>query len=123
MLRRYLQSLFALELLAATWLSLVPVTVVPATLQFWDKAQHGLMFLVLSSTGCWAYRGRWRSVGIGLLLYGGLIEVLQATLTATRYGDLQDWLADGMGISLGVFIFKGTNWLVSQSSLSSTHRS
>ena len=123
MFQRYLQALFALELLAATWLFLVPSTSVPSTLQFWDKAQHGLMFLVLSSTGCWAYRGRWRSVGIGLLLYGGLIEVLQATLTATRYGDMQDGFADAAGIILGIVIVKSTSWLIQRSTSRSTHRS
>ena len=39
-------------------------------------------------------------VYIGLLMYGGGIEVLQR-LTGWRSGDLVDWLADGIGILLG----------------------
>lgn len=93
--------LFGTELITLTILSLMPATSVPSGLQFWDKAQHGLMFLVLAVTGCIAFEKIGWLVCSGLILYGGLLELLQATLTATRSGDVLDWLADGAGMVIG----------------------
>jgi VanZ family protein len=44
-------------------------------------------------------------VCLGLSLYGGLMEVLQSTLTTTRRGDALDWLADTLGIVLGLVVY------------------
>jgi VanZ family protein len=44
-------------------------------------------------------------VSTGLLAHGAAIEIMQATLTTTRYGDVFDWLADGIGILAGIAFY------------------
>lgn len=99
---RYLPHLFLLTLVLATILALIPAPSVPQAVQFWDKAQHTLAYAVLAVTGCAAFPSRARLVAAGLLLHGALIEVLQATLTTTRFGDVADLFADTLGILAGV---------------------
>ena len=41
-----------------------------------------------------------------LLLYGLLLEVLQSLVFVERSADFLDWLADIIGVFLGVWIFK-----------------
>ena len=99
---RYLPHLFFVALVLATILALIPAPSVPQSVQFWDKAQHALAYAVLAVTGCAAFPSRARLVALGLLVHGALIEVLQATLTTTRFGDVADWFADTLGILAGV---------------------
>lgn len=39
-----------------------------------------------------------------VLLYGGLTEVMQSTLTTNRFGNFGDFIADGIGAILGTVI-------------------
>ena len=89
--------------LAATtlWMSLVPVDQIPSAFNFWDKAQHTLGFIALTGMGLLAYPSRPRTLVIGLMLFGAGIECAQA-LSGWRQGDWQDWVADAVGIALGV---------------------
>lgn len=66
---------------------------------WWDKAQHALAFLLLGGLGFWAYPDFVFRVLAGLLLYGGVIELVQGAL-AWRTGDLQDWGGDVVGLCL-----------------------
>jgi len=102
---RYLPALFFLALASVTVLALIPGPSVPSVIQFWDKAQHALAFGVLVIIGCCAFPPRIRLVFVGLLAHGALIEILQATLTTTRTGDVLDWFADGVGILVGVSVY------------------
>jgi VanZ family protein len=77
---------------------LPPAPYLPATP--WDKANHVLAFAVLMLLGCGSYRDRTTAVLLGLLAYGGAIELLQA-LTPYRTGDVTDLLADATGLLLG----------------------
>ncbi len=104
-LLRYMPQVFFAGLALVTVLSLIPATSVPKTFQFWDKAQHALSYLALSVTGCLAFRQRIAAVAVGLLAHGAIIEILQGTLPAGRFGDVQDWLADAIGIFAGVLSF------------------
>ena len=103
---RYMPPLFFTGLALVTILSLIPGTSVPEAFQFWDKAQHALGYVALSVTGCFAFPRRVMPVVIGLLAHGAAIEVLQDTLTATRFGDVFDWFADGTGILAGVVFYR-----------------
>ena len=49
--------------------------------------------------GLWAFAS-YRWVIVGLILFGGLMEVLQGLLTVTRQPSTLDWLADIVGILL-----------------------
>jgi VanZ family protein len=86
-------------MVAAMVLALMPQTsYLPTT--GWDKSNHLMAFAVLALLGCLAYPGRKMAVLLGLLAYGGLIEVLQS-FTPDRFAEWGDWLADALGLLLG----------------------
>lgn len=66
----------------------------------WDKSNHFLGFAVLAVLGHAAYPRRSTALIIGLLLYGGLIEMLQS-FTPHRLAEWADWLADAIGVAVG----------------------
>ncbi len=66
----------------------------------WDKSNHVLAFSVLAILGCRTYPSHLAAVMAGLLLYGGLIEVLQS-FTPYRVAEWGDIIADGLGLFLG----------------------
>ena len=80
-------------------LSLVPPSPsLPST--GWDKSNHLLGFVVLAMLGHAGWpRRRWTML-LGLLAYGGLIEVLQS-FTSARFAEFGDLIADGLGLLLG----------------------
>ncbi len=104
-LQRAMPFVFGFGLVLATVLLLMPSHTVPRAFDFYDKTQHGLMFTALAVAGLWAYPNFVKLVCWGLFLYGGLMEVLQSTITTTRYGDWFDWLTDGAGVCVGFGIF------------------
>ena len=87
------------------YLSLVPVQQLPQALDFWDKAQHSLGFAALAMGGLLAYPSHARRVALGLMLLGIGIELAQA-LSGWRHGDWLDWLADCVGVALGVLVIQ-----------------
>lgn len=91
---------WALALCVAV-LSLMPVAYLPPPVfSLWDKAQHALAFAALAALGLLAYPRRpWR-LAVGLLAFGGAIELAQAA-TGWRYGEWGDWLADAVGLVAG----------------------
>ena len=91
-------------IVATTYLLLIEVKPVPQT---WpkDKLQHALVFALLTYLGIKANPKYVLNVCLGLVFYGGLLEVLQSQLTQTRTGSYADWLADLVGISLGYCAF------------------
>jgi VanZ family protein len=103
---RWMPLMFFTGLALFTILSLIPSTSVPQAIQFWDKAQHALGYVALSVTGCLAFPQRLMPVFIGLLAHGATIEIMQGTLTTTRFGDVFDWLADGIGILAGIGLYR-----------------
>ena len=83
------------------FLCVIPTVYLPSGLfDWWDKAQHVLAFFCLSGLGILGYPKSITKVSLGLVMYGGLIEIIQS-LTGWRSGDLADWLADDIGILLG----------------------
>ena len=97
--------IFGFGLVLATVLLLMPSYAVPKALDFYDKAQHSLVFVTLTLAGLMTYQERLKTVCWGLCVYGGLIEVLQSTLTMTRHGDVLDWFADSVGIVVGLVLY------------------
>ncbi len=96
----YWRATLALLLAVITWLALTPKPPPEAGL-LWDKLNHFGAFASLAVAGYMGFQRRWVPVALGLLVYGGSIEVLQA-LTPTRVGDWVDLLADAIGIALGL---------------------
>lgn len=88
-------------------LALMPAAArVPST--GWDKGNHLLAFTVLAALGLRAYPAHTVAVLLGLLVFGGLIELLQS-LTPDRVAEWADWLADCLGLLLGWGIVLGWN--------------
>lgn len=69
----------------------------------WDKTNHLLAFAVLAFLGNHAWSGRTVAVLLGLLVYGGVIEVLQS-FTSDRFAEWWDLLADGVGLVFGELV-------------------
>jgi VanZ family protein len=93
------RGLLFVAMLVLLVLCLVPIPPqVPST--GWDKSNHALAFAVLAFLGNRAWPGRMVPMLLGLLAYGGLIEVLQS-FTPNRLAEWGDLLADGVGLLIG----------------------
>jgi VanZ family protein len=69
----------------------------------WDKSNHFLAFSVLAYLGCKSFSHNVLTLTSCLIVYGGMIEVLQ-TFTPTRVGEWQDLVADTLGVLTGWFL-------------------
>ena len=70
----------------------------------WDKANHALAFAtlaVVAELAFWPAHARRRRISIGLVAFGGFIELVQAQIPA-RSGDWADVAADATGIAIGL---------------------
>lgn len=97
------RATFWLATLALLVLTLVPGHYLPekGPFNFWDKAQHGLAFAVLTALGLWAWpqRALHLRLALALVALGGGIEGAQH-LTGWRHGEWADWAADALGVAL-----------------------
>lgn len=60
-----------------------------------DKLLHIVAFVVLAALGALAYPAtRLLTIFLGLALFGGLIELVQATPAINRDASFADWFAD-----------------------------
>jgi VanZ family protein len=92
------------------WLSLVPVPPpVAMPLLSWDKFQHAAAYGMLTLLAgraigsCEPGQGRcWLMAALAAILFGGLVELVQAFLTTHRSGDWHDLLADAVGSAVVV---------------------
>ncbi len=96
---RVLRWLFAATAVFVMVLSLLPLGPEAPSLG-WDKANHMAAFALLALLGCRAYPSHTGAVLVGLLAYGGLIEVLQS-FTGYRRAEWADLLADALGLAPG----------------------
>lgn len=96
---RILRALFALTAALVLILSLLPLGPEAPSLG-WDKANHMTAFALLALLGCRAYPAHVATVLVGLLAFGGLIEILQS-FTGYRSAEWGDLLADALGLPLG----------------------
>lgn len=98
-------ALFIFTALSILFLSVMPNPPVPQTgILSWDKVQHALAYASLASVAGWAFlplvsppMRAWRYALIFALGYGVLMEVLQASLTSARSGDIADIIANTVG--------------------------
>lgn len=113
---RHWQKLFLFLLLVISTLSFMPrdpdlVWDKPWYLRYLDKWEHLFAFISLGMSGFLAHRGKPLWVGLGLGLYGALIERLQPILTATRFADPMDFVADISGVMLAWILIRSERWL------------
>ena len=83
------------------WLSLTPTPPQPLTFDYSDKLEHALAYLFLMGWFAVACCGKCRIISAaGLATMGVLVEMLQG-LSAYRYFEFADMLANGSGVLLG----------------------
>jgi VanZ family protein len=100
------RALFWFACAAIGVLSLAPIAHLPPELSgWWDKLQHVAAFAALALLGCLAHPDRTPRVAIGLLGFGVLIEVAQQA-SGWRFGEVGDWLADLLGVLIGVTAYR-----------------
>jgi hypothetical protein len=84
--------------------TLLPSSHLPhMAISLWDKAEHAAAFALLYGLGHALYAQQRLKLALGLLLFGAAIELAQASV-GWRSGDWLDWLADAVGIGLGLLI-------------------
>lgn len=103
-------------LLVITVLSGYPGNHVPK-IPVWqfDKLVHTVIYFVLSVTLIYAFQKQYNQVSkriiisISIILfgifYGGFMEIMQHYIFINRSGNWYDFIANGVGAILGVFIF------------------
>ena len=95
------RAAFAVTLLVSAVVLFLPASGVPTAPAGTDKLVHLLVFAALACTGRWAGAGPIR-LGLGLLAYAGLSEVVQGTALLGRSASLADGAFDAMGIVVGL---------------------
>jgi VanZ family protein len=103
------------------WLSLTstPPTLIPGILG-WDKLQHAVAYALLSilvAQYLYIYTHITKTVfyaGCLVILYGGLMEVLQLMMQAGRLAEWWDLVADIIGALTGCVIFRQASVVISQ---------
>lgn len=104
-----LPYLFVLLLALVTYLMLIELPPKESGWPYWDKVQHAVVFVILTSVAQLAFQNwGWRSA-IGLAVYGAIIEWMQGVWTITRMPSVGDWLADVAGIAISLFVY---SWLM-----------
>jgi VanZ family protein len=104
-LNRRFWPLVTLALLAAiTALSLSPLPELPSGAQN-DKLNHFIAYASLALPVALARPRFWLAMIAGLALWSGLIEIVQPRVN--RYGEWADFVANAMGLGLGVVLAAG----------------
>jgi len=119
LVRRY--PLSSLCIVAIFYLSLFfmpPEELDLSEVAFADKWTHMVMYGGTASVMWWEHLRRHRRpswlrlllfAGVGLIVLGGVMELLQAYCTATRAGEWLDLAADTVGVVLGGLLMWGIN--------------
>ena len=98
-------SLFFILLSIASYGFLKDVSGVPSNWMPNDKVMHHLIFLGLMLLWQVSYPGKLLLGVLSLVVYGGAVEIAQATFT-NRMGDWWDWAADNSGIFLAIILWR-----------------
>ena len=97
---------FAVVVLLSLAVLFAPASDVPTAPAGVDKLVHVGLFAAL------AVSGRWAGIGSGalapmLLVYAAVSEVLQGLAVLDRSVSLADWVADAVGVLLGLALWAG----------------
>jgi hypothetical protein len=95
---------FAVVVLVSLAVLFTPQSDVPTALPGVDKAVHLVLFAALAVTGCWAGIGR-RALTAPLVVYAAVSEVIQGIAPLDRSASVGDWLADVVGVLLGLALW------------------
>ena len=95
---------FAVAVLVSLAVLFAPASDVPAAPPGVDKVVHGLLFLVLALTGCWAGI-RESLLAAALVGYAVVSELVQGLTPLDRSMTVGDWLADVVGVVAGLALW------------------
>ncbi|UOY01586.1 VanZ family protein [Blastococcus sp. PRF04-17] len=98
---------FAVVVLLSLAVLFAPADDVPSAPPGVDKVVHVALFAALALTGRWAGIEA-KALGAGLVCYAALSEVLQSVTPLQRSGSVADWLADVVGVLVGLLCWQ---WL------------
>ena len=105
--RPFWRALLAVLVLVVSWFAFKPASGTEEFNQL-DKLQHAFAFAILAVVASLAWpagsRHTWR-IALALLAYGLLIELVQSRLP-TRTASAADWMADAVGLALGLLVMR-----------------
>ncbi len=96
---------FALAVLVSLAVLFAPASDVPSAPAGVDKVVHLALFAALAVSGRWAGAGV-RELAPLLLGYAAASEVLQGVTALDRGMSLADWVADALGVLLGLALWR-----------------
>ena len=85
-------------------LAIIPLEIAQIATPLWDKTNHFIAFFVLSILIKLSYNIKSVKIFIYLLGYGVFIELSQLLLTTTRFGEINDVIADIIGTTIGLIV-------------------
>ena len=100
------RAAFVVAVIVVFVLTMMPLPAQISVVSNQDKFEHAIAFCVLMLTGWSGWPERATRIAAGLVAYGLLIEICQQTLTTNRYGEALDWLADSVGIAIGLGLIR-----------------
>ncbi len=92
---------FAVAVLVSLAVLFAPADDVPASPPGVDKVVHLLLFAALAVTGRWA-GARAGVLGVLLVVYAAVSEVVQGASALERSASVADWVADTVGVLAGL---------------------
>ena len=100
-MRKYLDIPLTVAVTTAITIAMLwPLEAPPPAPEGSDKILHFIAFVALAFPLARAGRFRLIPVLIGASAFGGLIELIQPTFN--RSADLNDWVADTLGVLIGI---------------------
>ncbi len=88
-----------------TFFLLIELAPKPQKIPHLDKIQHAVIFTILTLSAAMAWKPHRYWLAAALILYGASTELFQGLFTVTRQASVYDWLADCVGIAIGLLIF------------------
>ena len=95
------RGVFAVVVLVSLAVLFAPADDVPSAPPGVDKLVHLLLFAALAGSGRWA-GARAGVLGVLLVGYGALSEVVQGVSALERSASVADWVADAIGVLAGL---------------------
>ena len=99
------RGVFAVVGLVSLAVLFAPASDVPSAPAGVDKVVHLALFAALAVSGRWAGAGA-RALAVLLLGYAALSEVVQGLPALGRSTSLADWVADAVGVLLGLALWE-----------------
>ena len=99
------RGVFAVVVLVSLAVLFAPASDVPSAPAGVDKVVHLALFAALAASGRWAGVGG-RALAVLLLGYAAVSEVVQGLPALGRSMSLADWVADAVGVLVGLALWE-----------------